>query len=68
MSKILENIYIWVFLVNSESVLVLAFGKYMLLKNPCFVTKNDSKSSNIYVFIYPKNSRTDLRKIIVTRE
>ena len=49
MSKILENIYIWVFLVNSESVLVLAFGKYMLLKNPCFVTKNDSIFTYLFI-------------------
>ena len=30
MSKILDNIYIWVFLVKSESVLLLAFVKYTL--------------------------------------
>ena len=30
MSKILDNIYIWVFLVNIESVLLLALVKYML--------------------------------------
>ena len=30
MSEILDNIYIWVFLVNSESVLLLAFVKYIL--------------------------------------
>ena len=30
MSKILDNICIWVFLVNSESVLPLAFVKYTL--------------------------------------
>ena len=61
--------YIWVFLVNSESVLLLAFVKYMLYshftqnciflyfleaKNPCFVTKNCSKSSYIWVFIFSK--------------
>ena len=53
-------------LVNSESVLLLTFVKYMLhshcpqncialyfllVKNPCFVTKNCSKSSYICVFI-----------------
>ena len=30
MSEILDNIYIWVFLVNSKSVLLFAFVKYML--------------------------------------
>ena len=30
MSKILDNIYIWVFLVNSESVLHLAFVEYVV--------------------------------------
>ena len=54
MSEILDNIYIWVFLVNIENVLLLALVKYMLCshftwncillyfleaKNPYFVTK-----------------------------
>ena len=30
MSKILGNMYIWVFLVNSESDLLLAFVKYVV--------------------------------------
>ena len=30
MSKILDNIYIWVFSIKSESVLLLALVKYML--------------------------------------
>ena len=53
MSEILYNIYIWVFLVNIESVLLLALVRYMLCshftqncillyileaKNPYFVT------------------------------
>ena len=69
MLEILDNVYIWVFLVNSESVLLLAFVKYMLYshftqnciflyfldaRNPCFVTKNCSKSSYICVFILSK--------------
>ena len=33
MSEILDNIYIWVFLVNSESVLLLTFVKYMLFSD-----------------------------------
>ena len=69
MPKTLDNIYIWVFLVNSESVLLLAFVNYMLYidfaqnciflyilgaKNPCFATKNLSKPSCICVFILPQ--------------
>ena len=69
MCEILGNIYISVFLVNSESVLLLAFVKNMLCshftkncvfsyfleaKNPCFVTKNFSKCSYICVFILSK--------------
>ena len=69
MSEILNNIYIWVILVNSESVLLLALVKYMLCshftqnciflylledKNPYFVTKNCWKSSSIFVFILSK--------------
>ena len=30
MSKFLDNIYIWVFLVKSESVLLLALVKYVV--------------------------------------
>ena len=60
---------IWVFSINSENVLLLALVKYMLCshftqnciflyfleaKNPCFVTKNCSKSSYICVFIFSK--------------
>ena len=63
MSEILDNTYIWVFLVNIESVFLV---KYMLCshftqncillyfleaKNPYFVTKNCWKSSYICVFI-----------------
>ena len=66
MSEILDNIYIWVFLVNIESVLLLALVKYMLCshftqycillylleaKSPYFVTKNCWKFSYICVFI-----------------
>ena len=69
MSEILDNIYIWVFLVNIESVLLLALVKYMLCshftqncillyfleaKNPYFATKNCWKSSYICVFILSK--------------
>ena len=66
MLEILDSIYIWVFLVNSESVLLLAFVKYMsyshftenciffvLLeaKNFCFVTKKLFKIF-LYLCIY----------------
>ena len=69
MSEILYNIYIWVFLVNSESVLLLAFVKYILYsyctensnllffseaKSLCFVTKYCLKSSYLYVIILSK--------------
>ena len=72
MSKILGNIYIWVFSVNSESVLLLAFVKYMLYshftqnyifwyiletKNSCFVRKNCSKSSYICAFLLSKKQQ-----------
>ena len=55
MSEILDNIYIWMFLVNIESAPLLALVKYMLCshftqncilfyfleaKNPYFVMKN----------------------------
>ena len=73
----LDNICIWVFLVNIESVLLLALVKYMLCshftkncillyfleaKNPYFVTKNCWKSSNICVFILPKKWRNWFHK------
>ena len=61
MSKILDNMYILVFLVNSEDVLFLAFVKFTFFllyfleaKNSSFVTKNSSKSSYIRVFILCK--------------
>ena len=69
MSKVLRNIYIWVFLVSTECVLFLAFVKYMLYshftenciflyfleaKNPCLLTKNCWKSSYNCVFIFTK--------------
>ena len=83
MSEILDNIYIWVFSINSESALLLALVKYMLCshftqnciflyfleaKNPCFVTKNCWKSSYICVFILPKSSAIDFTKTFLTQE
>ena len=77
MSEILDNIFIWVFLVNIESVLVLALVRYMLCshftqncmllyfleaKSPYFVTKNCWKSSYICVFILSKKRRNWFHK------
>ena len=77
MSEILDNIYIWVFSISSESVLLLALVKYMLCshftqyciffyileaKNPCFVTKSCWKSSYICVFILLKRRRNWFHK------
>ena len=77
MFEILDNIYICAFLINSESVLLLASVKYMLCshftqnwffldflkaKNPCFVTKNCWKSSYICVFILSKKRRNWFHK------
>ena len=83
-SKVLDNIYIWVFLVNIESVLFLALVKYMLCsyftqncilfyfleaKNRDFVTKNCWKSSYICVFVLsPKNGAIDFTKTFITQE
>ena len=77
MFEILENIYTWVFLVNIESVLLLALVKYMLCrhftqncillyfletKNPYFVTKNYWKFSYICAFILSKKRRNRFHK------
>ena len=77
MSKILDNIYIWVFLVNIESVLLLTLVRHMLCshftqncillyileaKNPYFVTKNCWKSFYICVFILSKKRRNWFQK------
>ena len=72
MFKILDNIYIWVFLIKSKSALLLAFVKCMLYshfnqnsklflyileaKSPCFVTKC-SKSLYMSDFILAKKQQ-----------
>ena len=76
MSEILDNIYTGVFLVNSESVLLLDFFKYVLYshctqsciflrfleaKNPCFLTKNCSKSSYICAFNLSKKQHNSIK-------
>ena len=83
MSEISDNIYIWVFLVNGESVLLLAFVKYMLyshlLKTVFFCTFWRLKIlvlwriivENLLIFVYlfcPKNSATDFTKTFITQE
>ena len=82
MSEILDNVYIWVFLVNIESVLLLVLVTYMLCshftqscillffleaKNPYFVTKN-VESSYICVFILTKKRRDWFPKTFITQE
>ena len=83
MSKILDNIYIWVFLVNSESVLLLALVKYMLCshftQNCIFCTFWRLKIlvlwrkivENLLIFVYsfcPKNGAIDFTKTFITQE
>ena len=83
MSEILNNIYIWVILVNSESVLLLALVKYMLcshlLKTVFFCTCWRIKIpilwqkivENLLTFLYlfcPKNGAIDFRKAFITQE
>ena len=82
MSEILDNIYVWVFLVNSKSVLILSFVKYTLYSHctqncsfailggwkPLFCDKN---LQNLLIFAYsfsPKNSTAASRKISMTQK
>ena len=73
----MENIYIWVFSVSVEGVLLLALVRYMLCSNftqncillyfleakkKFFVTKNYWKSSYICVFILSKKRRNWFHK------
>ena len=83
MSKILDNIYIWVFSINSESVLFLASVKYTLCshftQNCLFCTFWKLKIlvlwqkivENLLIFLYlfcPKNNVIDFRKPFITQE
>ena len=83
MSEILDNIYIWVFLVNIESVLLLALVKYMLCshftQNCIFCTFWRLKIlvlwrklvENLLIFVYlfcPKNGAIDFTKTFITQE
>ena len=78
-SEILDNIYIWVFLVNSESLLHLAFVKYIFYsrctQNCIFLYFWRLKIlvlwrkmvQNLLIFAYlfcPKNSTIDFRKTV----
>ena len=79
--RILDNIYIWVILVNSKSVLLLAFVKYMLymfhftsfgtfwrLKILVLLWKI---VQNLLIFVYlfwPKNSTIAFTKTFLTQE
>ena len=83
MSEILDNIYIWVFSVNSESVLLLAFVKYLLYSH---CTENSifcrfwrlntlvlwrKIVQNLLIFMYlfcPKNNTIDSRNTSITQE
>ena len=83
MSEILDNIYIWVFLVKIESVLLLALVKYMLCshftQNCIFCTFWRLKIlvlwrkivENLLIFVYlfcPKNGAIDFTKTFITQE
>ena len=82
MSEILYNIYIWVVLVNSESVLVLAFLKYMLYSHrtqsciflyfwrqkPLVLWRKIIQNLYIFAFILSKNSTIDSRKTSMLQE
>ena len=80
MSEILDNIYIWVFSISSEIVLLLALVKYMLCSHftqDCiFCTFWRLKIlvlwqkivQNLLIFVYlfcPKNSTTDFTKTFI---
>ena len=83
MSEILDNIYIWVFLVNIESVLLLALVKYMLCshftQNCIFCTFWRLKIlvlwqkivQNLLIFVYlfsSKNSTIDFTKTFIIQK
>ena len=79
----MDNIYIWVFLVNIESVLLLALVKYMLCshftqnctllyfleaKNP-ILRRNIVENLLIFVYLFcPKNGAVDFTKTFITQE
>ena len=83
MSKILDNIYVWVVLVNMESVLLLALVNIccvaILLKTLLCCTFSRLKIvilwrelvENLLIFVYlfcPKNGTTDFTKTFIIQE
>ena len=83
MSETLYNIHIWVFLVNSESVLLLAFVKYMLYSHftqsyifcifwrlkILFLWQKIVQHLLIFLYLFwPNNSTTDFPKTFMTQE
>ena len=83
MSEILYNIYIWVFLVNIESVLLLALVRYILYshftQNCILLYFLEAKIvilwrkivENLLIFVYlfcPKNGTIDFTKTFITQE
>ena len=83
MSKILNNICIWVFLVSSESVLLLALVKHMLCshftQNCIFCTfwrlhilvlwRKIVENHLIFVYFFcPENGTIDFTKTFITQE
>ena len=83
MSEILDNIYIWVFSINTESVLLLALVKYMLCghftQNCIFCTFWMLKTlvlwrkivENLLILVYlfcPKNGAIDFTKTSITQK
>ena len=82
MSEILDNIYIWVLLLNSKSILLLSFVKYTLYshctqncifyifggQNLLLCDKNLQYLLIIAHSFSPKSSRNFYRKISITQE
>ena len=84
MSEIFDNIYIWMFLVNIESVLFLALVKYMLCshftqncillyfleaKNPYILWQKIVENLLIFLYLFcQKNGATDFTKTFITQE
>ena len=83
MSEILDNVYIWVFSINSECVLLLALVKYMLCshfsQNCIFCTFWRLKIlalwrkivENLFILVYlfcPKSGAIYFTKIFITQE
>ena len=82
-SEILDNIYTWVFSINSESVLLLALVKHMLCdhftQNCIFcafwrlkiLVLRGKIVENLLIFVYlfcPKNGAIDFTKTLITKE